>query len=123
MTTKEHYQNGLDSNFSLCCIAWFFIRMQFVVRGWYKPSTRARPDGQYNHVVCPFCVVIHKLLKQEIFYSYCRDCDWLQYRKIKCNKCNKMPYNPLERRGFQIVPDEYGGRRLISTPPKRYHSN
>lgn len=100
-TWRGDIKRGIDSGFSLCCIACFLIRGEFVLRGWYNPS--GAKDGDYAHIVCPMCRIWHKLCRTEIFYSYCRACNWEQFRRIRCNLCLKMPYNPLERPRYGIV--------------------
>lgn len=122
MTIREHIKQGMDSNYSPCCILWFLFRLKLIHIGLYNPYWDTNNDNcdEYRHIACIFCKLYNKLMRVEIFYSYCRKCDWIQYRKMRCNVCHEMPYNPLERPHYEVIEHSSGEIKVTKTSCTRY---
>ena len=118
-TKREHWAMGRQSGYSVCCIAFFFVRSwfmkTFVWRGFPELTRSSTPKSEYRHIVCPFCKLWYAIVGTEIFYSYCRDCDWRQFRRVRCLKCGEFPYNPMESPCYECSRDATGALRLLKT--------
>lgn len=90
---KKSIKNGIDSNYSICCIITFIIRYPFASR----KAIISNKSHKYQHVVCYLHKFYYWVTNQLIQYSYCRDCNNLQFNIKTCKTCNKIPLNPNER--------------------------
>jgi len=88
--------DGIESGFSWCCIIAFIIRVRIFpkcMQNWFP-----RLKNQ-DHILCVFHYVYHMFVRMR--YYYCHNCNWVQYKKQKCNKCKNCEHE------FHFIGDLY----------------
>ena len=107
-TFMQDIKRGLDSNYSLCCIVWFFLRfhISFIFKLDKKIGDKY-PICNSQHILCPICRLKYWFTKRQPEYTRCEHCDWTQCNKLKCNLCGRIPKWPESVHIYEIS-DESG---------------
>lgn len=87
---REAIDYGTKSNYPACCIFWYVVRNYILFRS--KNTSRflkyqkieQKYQRHHRHVLCPYHLFVDK---SEPIYFFCKECDWQQYNKSKCNLC------------------------------------
>jgi hypothetical protein len=87
-------QEGVLSNFPICCIAWYLVREDTLfllmkkndrLWEWYYKKIFQKKN-KVRHIQCP----VHWISKKKPVYFKCNKCRWVQLEGEECLKCLTM---------------------------------